>query len=195
MITLHARQQKRHRCKEQLRTVFWTLWEKARVGWSERTTSKHVYYHMWNGSPVHVQCMRQCAQGWCTGMTQRDGMGREVIVGFKMGNTCKSMADSCKCILFNSWVIFHCVYVPQLSYPFICWWTSRLLPCPGCYKQCCDEHWGVCVPFNHFVCTHTLTFYTHFHFPHSHFHFPHTFNLYTLSLSTDSFTFYTYISH
>ena len=32
-----------------------------------------------------------------------------------------------KCILFNSWVILHCVYVPQLSYPFICWWTSRLL--------------------------------------------------------------------
>ena len=33
-------------------------------------------------------------------------------------------------------------YVPQLSYPFVCWWTSRLLPCPGYYKQCCDEHWG-----------------------------------------------------
>ena len=31
-----------------------------------------------------------------------------------------------KCILFNGWVILHCVYVPQLSYPFICWWTSRL---------------------------------------------------------------------
>ena len=42
----------------------------------------------------------------------------------------------------------HCVYVPQLSYPFICWWTSRLLPCPGYYKQCCDEHWGACVSFN-----------------------------------------------
>ena len=27
--------------------------------------------------------------------------------------------------------------------PFICWWTSRLLPCPGYYKQCCDEHWGI----------------------------------------------------
>ena len=26
---------------------------------------------------------------------------------------------------FNSWVIFHCVYVPQLSYPFICWWHLR----------------------------------------------------------------------
>ena len=31
------------------------------------------------------------AQGWCTGMTQRDGMGREVGGGFKMGNTGKSM--------------------------------------------------------------------------------------------------------
>ena len=38
--------------------------------------------------------------------------------------------------------MFHCVYVPQLSYPFICQWTSRLIPCPGYCKQCCDEHWG-----------------------------------------------------
>ena len=38
--------------------------------------------------------------------------------------------------------------VPQLSYPFICWWTSRLLPCPGYYKLCCDEHWGAHVSFN-----------------------------------------------
>ena len=30
--------------------------------------------------------MRQDAWGWCTGMTQRDGMGREVGGGFKMGN-------------------------------------------------------------------------------------------------------------
>ena len=44
--------------------------------------------------------------------------------------------------------ILHGVYVPQLSYPFICWWTSRLLPCPGYYKQCCDEHWGTRVSFN-----------------------------------------------
>ena len=39
-----------------------------------------------------------------------------------------------KWILFNGWVILHCVYVPQLSYPFICWWTSGLFPCPGYYK-------------------------------------------------------------
>ena len=30
------------------------------------------------------------AQGWCTGMTQRDGMGREMGGGIGMGNTCKS---------------------------------------------------------------------------------------------------------
>ena len=32
--------------------------------------------------------MIQDAWGWCTGMTQRDGKGREVGWGFRMGNTC-----------------------------------------------------------------------------------------------------------
>ena len=36
------------------------------------------------------------ARDWCTGKTQRDGMGREVGRGFRMGNTCKSVADSCQ---------------------------------------------------------------------------------------------------
>ena len=38
------------------------------------------------------------ALGWCTGMTQRDGMEREVDGGIRMGNTCKSLADSCQCM-------------------------------------------------------------------------------------------------
>ena len=38
------------------------------------------------------------AQAWCTGKTQRDGVGREVGGGIRMGNTCKSMADSCQCM-------------------------------------------------------------------------------------------------
>ena len=38
------------------------------------------------------------AQGWCTGKTQRDGMGREAGGEIGMGNTCKSMADSCQCM-------------------------------------------------------------------------------------------------
>ena len=35
--------------------------------------------------PVQVRCVRQGAQGWCTGMTQRDGMGREVGGGSGWG--------------------------------------------------------------------------------------------------------------
>ena len=52
-----------------------------------------------------------------------------------------------KWILFNGWVIVHGVFVPKLPYPFICWWASRLLLCPGYDKQCCDEHLGVRVTF------------------------------------------------
>ena len=54
------------------RTDFWTLWEKARVEWSERTTSKYVYYLLWNRLPVQDGCMRQVlragALGWPRGM-------------------------------------------------------------------------------------------------------------------------------
>ena len=39
--------------------------------------------------------------------------------------------------------MLHCVYVPQLSYTFICRRTSRLPPCPGYYKQCYDELWKI----------------------------------------------------
>ena len=35
---------------------------------------------------------------WCTGKTQRDWLEREVGGGIGMGNTCKSMADSCQCM-------------------------------------------------------------------------------------------------
>ena len=50
--------------------------------------------------------------------------------------------------LFNGWVIVHCVYVPQFPQPFVCWWASRLLPCPGYCKECYDEHGGTRVSFN-----------------------------------------------
>ena len=38
------------------------------------------------------------AQAWCIGKTQRDRVEREVRGGIRMGNTCKSMADSCQCM-------------------------------------------------------------------------------------------------
>ena len=57
------------------RTDFWTLWEKVRVGWSERTALKHIYCQAWNRSPVQVGSMRQVlgagALGWPRGMGWR----------------------------------------------------------------------------------------------------------------------------
>ena len=38
------------------------------------------------------------AQTWCTGKTQRDRVEREVGGWIGMGNTCKSMANSCQCM-------------------------------------------------------------------------------------------------
>ena len=35
------------------------------------------------------------AWGWGTGATQKDGTGREEGGGFRMGNTCIPVADSC----------------------------------------------------------------------------------------------------
>ena len=49
-----------------------------------------------------ISCMKRVASpgsmldawGWCTGTTQRDGMGREEGGGFRMGNTCIPVVDS-----------------------------------------------------------------------------------------------------
>ena len=38
--------------------------------------------------------LRLDAWGWCTGTTQRDGLGREEGGGFRMGNTCIPVVDS-----------------------------------------------------------------------------------------------------
>ena len=38
------------------------------------------------------------SRGWCTGKTQREGVGRVVGGGIGRGNTYKSMADSCQCM-------------------------------------------------------------------------------------------------
>ena len=45
------------------------------------------------------RCMHETsARAWCTGKTQRDRVEWEVGGGIRMGNTCKSMADSCQCM-------------------------------------------------------------------------------------------------
>ena len=79
------------------RTDFGTLWEKARVGCSERTAETSILSRVKQiTSPGWMH--ETSAQGWCTGKTQRDGIGREAGGGIRMGNTCKSMADACQCM-------------------------------------------------------------------------------------------------
>ena len=56
----------------------------------------------WNRSPAQDGCIRQVLRA---GRTQRDGMEREVGGGIGMGNTCKSMADSCQCMAKNNYSI------------------------------------------------------------------------------------------
>ena len=77
------------------RTVFCTLWEKARVGCFRRTASKHVYYLGWNRSPAQVGSMRQALVHW----EDLEGSGGEGGGrGDRDGNTCKSMADLFQCM-------------------------------------------------------------------------------------------------
>ena len=51
--------------------------------------------HMVKGITYMWNLRIQDAWGWCTGMTQRDGIGREMGGGFRIGNTCTPMVDAC----------------------------------------------------------------------------------------------------
>ena len=102
MMTLYARQQKRHRLKKN-RLLNYV--GEVRVGRFERIALQHVYCHMRNNSPVQVQCVKQGTQSRCTGTTQRDGMGREVGGGFGMGDTSTPVADSCQCMAKTTTVL------------------------------------------------------------------------------------------
>ena len=78
------------------RTEFWTLWEKARVGCFKSIERCILSRVKQITSPGWMH--ETSAQAWCTGKTQRDLAEREVGGGIGMGNTCKSMADSCQCM-------------------------------------------------------------------------------------------------
>ena len=75
------------------RTLFWTLGEgEGRMIW-ENGIETCIIYETNNQSRFDAGYRMLRA-----GMIQRDGMGREVGGGFKMGNTCTPMADSCQCM-------------------------------------------------------------------------------------------------
>ena len=91
MITLYARKQKRHRCIEQSSG----LCRRSEGGmiWENGIETCIISYVKQIASPGSMH--EAGYSGWCTGMTLKDGMGREVGGRFRMGNTCKPMADSC----------------------------------------------------------------------------------------------------
>ena len=77
------------------RTEFWTLWEKARVECFERIACiLSMVKQVTSPGGMH----ETSARAWCIGKTQKDWVEREVGGRIGMGNTCKSMADSCQCM-------------------------------------------------------------------------------------------------
>ena len=81
--------------------------------------------------------------GWHHRLDRRE-FGWTLRVGDGQGGLACCDSWGCKESDTTEWLnwIFHCIYVPQLLYTFICWWTSRLPPCPSYSKECCSEHWG-----------------------------------------------------
>ena len=92
-ITLYAKQKKRHRCTEQ---TFNSVGEGEGGMFRENSIETSILSRVKQiTSPGWMH--ETSAKGWCTGKTQRDGMGKEAGGGIRMGNTCKLMADSCQC--------------------------------------------------------------------------------------------------
>ena len=90
MITLYARQHKSHRLKNSLLD---SVGEgKGRMIWENGIETCIISYVKQIASPGSMH------DTGCSGLVhpQRDGMGREVGRGFRMGNTCTFMADSCQ---------------------------------------------------------------------------------------------------
>ena len=74
MITLYAKQKKRHRCTEQTFRLLGKgeggMFRENSIETSILSRVKQITSPGW----MH----ETSARGWCTGMTQRDGMGKEV---------------------------------------------------------------------------------------------------------------------
>ena len=101
MITLYARQKKRHRCIEQTFGLYG-----RRRGWDDMR-EQHQNMYIIKCETDHQSRLgdETSVRAWCTGMTQRDELGRVVGGGIGMGNACKSMADSCQCMAKNTTIL------------------------------------------------------------------------------------------
>ena len=79
------------------RTEFWTLGEGEGGMFREnsiKTCILSIVTQITSPGWMH----ETSAQARCIGKTQKDWVEREVGGRIEMGNTCKSMADSCQCM-------------------------------------------------------------------------------------------------
>ena len=91
MITLYVRQQKRYRCIEQFLN---SVGEGEGVMICENSTETCLLSYVEKITSPGSMHDRGCS-GLVHWDDQRDGTGREVGEGFRMGNMCTPMADSC----------------------------------------------------------------------------------------------------
>ena len=94
MITLYAKQKKRHRCIEHL----WETVGEGEGGMFQENSIKTCILSRVKQITSSGWMHETSALAWCTGKTQRDQVEREVGGGIGMGNTCIPMADSCLCM-------------------------------------------------------------------------------------------------
>ena len=98
-----------------------SLW---RTGWRFLKKWSIVTVWSWNPLPSHVSGENSNFKLYMTNFIYIKTLGVQPCC-YKWQNA----------ILYDGCIVFHCIYVPQLLYPFICWWTLRLLPYIGNCKQ------------------------------------------------------------
>ena len=93
-ITLYAKQKKRHRCQNR---ILDSVGEGEGGMFRENSFETCILSRVKQiTSPGWMH--ETSAQVCCTGKTQRNRVEKEVGGGIGMGNTCKSMANSCQCM-------------------------------------------------------------------------------------------------
>ena len=56
------------------------------------------------------------------------------LLSIMLSSSIHIIANGIISLFFHGWIIFHCIYMPQLLYPLIHGRRFRLFPCIGCCK-------------------------------------------------------------
>ena len=115
--------------------------------WGSDTT-KRLHFHFslscigeGNGNPLQCSCLEN----------PRDrGPWWAAIYGVAQSRTRLKWLSS------SSSVCAHACVCVLSSYPFLCWWAFRLIPCLGYCKQCGNEYWGAFILWDHVFLQHIL---------------------------------------